>query len=122
MTATTLTLFDLTTLNPEPDCKWCGNRPATTRVHAVQNLLGVIPAWLAPTWYRDATRTACSGPACDRCAWHLAGSWWNPSMSCPHGACQLWAHTLAEPKPGWDCLRHHHENTVVWLTPLAVTA
>jgi hypothetical protein len=121
-----LTLFDLTDLNPDKPqkCGWCGNKPATSRVHAVQNLLGVIPVWLGETWYRDATRKAHSGPCCDNCAWQVAGAWWNPTYACPHrgGACQLWVHTLDYPHPGWDCVRHHNERAVVWYEPLAVAS
>lgn len=119
---TALALFDLTDLTPDvaPLCGWCRTRPATVRVHAVLNLLGVHPTWLTPTRYRDATRLANSGPSCDRCAWNVATAWWDPHMSCPHGVCQLWVHTLDAPRPGWDCGRCHTERTVVWLAPLAV--
>ncbi|NUO43694.1 MAG: hypothetical protein HOV82_16850 [Streptomyces sp.] len=121
---TALTLFDLTDLTPVETtvCGWCGTRPATTRVYATRNLLGVHPVWLAPTWYRDATHRAHSGPCCDTCAWNLACSWWNAPMSCPHGTCCLWAHTLADPLPEWDCTRHHSERTVVWRDQLEVAA
>jgi len=117
----TLTLFDLTALNPDQPtiCGWCGNKPATTRVYAAQNLLGVHRAWLAVNWYRDAFHRARSGPCCDDCAWYVASSWWNPTYACPqHGSCCLWAHTFTDPHPGWNCKRCHREHQVVWLTPI----
>jgi hypothetical protein len=126
MTTATLTLFDLTALNPDTPrtCGWCDNRPATTRVYAIQNLLGIRPASMTETWYRDATRRAYSGLCCDACAWYVGSSWWNPTFACPHrgAACHLWAHALSAPLPGWDCQRHHREDTVVWLAPLAVAS
>ncbi|MYU22911.1 hypothetical protein [Streptomyces sp. SID8352] len=115
---TALALFDLATLNPL--CSRCHTRPATTHVYATQNLLGTHPTWLT-TRYRDATRRAHSGPCCGTCAWTLATAWWG-SMACPRGACGLWAHTLTDPQPGWDCPRHHRETAVVWRSPTAVAA
>jgi hypothetical protein len=126
MTTATLTLFDLTDLNPDQPrtCGWCNNQPATTRVYATQNLLGLHPTWMTHTWYRHAAHRAHSGLCCDRCAWNVASSWWNPTFACPHrgGACRLWAHTLADPLPGLDCTRHHREHHVVWLAPLGVAS
>jgi hypothetical protein len=124
VTVATLTLFDLTDLNPETPrtCGWCGNRPATTLVYATQNLLGVHPTWMTDTRYRDATRRAQSGPCCDPCAWYVASSWWGGWLACPSGSCSLWAHTHADPHPGWNCERHHREDTVVWREQWAVAA
>lgn len=123
MTTTTLALFDLAALNPPPadTCTRCGHAPATTRVHAVSNLLGIIPAAMAPTRYRDLAPVH-SAPCCDACAWVLASVWWGGWFVCPCGTCNLWAHTLAAPLPGWDCTRCHEENTIVWRTPLAVAS
>lgn len=121
MTTTTLALFDLTDLNPDKPriCGWCGDKPATTRVHATQNLLGVHAVWLGPTWYRNATHRARSGPCCNACAWYVASAWWNPTYACPQrGTCHLWAHTLTDPQPGRNCQRCHREHTVVWRTTL----
>lgn len=124
---TTLTLFDLTALNPDADtpCTRCdGRRPATVHVYAALNLLHTTHPDYAPTYFRDTTRRPNSGPCCDNCAWHLASAWWNPTCSCPHrgGACRLWIHTIADPHPGWNCTRHHNERTVIWYEPLGVTA
>lgn len=121
---TALALFALTDLaTPTVEaCTRCGNnQPATTRVHAAPNLLGVVPAYLAPTRYRDLTPIT-SPACCDNCAWRLADSWWASSFVCPTGVCALWAHTLANPRPNADCTRHHNELRVVWRTPLEVTA
>lgn len=117
---TSLALFTLDDLTPDQPriCGWCKRKPATTRVYATQNLFGVHPAWMT-TWYRDATRRAQSSPCCDACAWYVADAWWG-GLVCPVGACCLWAHTLADPHPDWNCTRHHRERTVVWRTPLAV--
>lgn len=125
MTTTALTLFDLGTANPDQPrtCTWCNNQTATTRVYAIQNLLGVHPTWMTKTWYRNAFRRARSGPCCDKCAWYVASSWWNPVYACPtRGGCYLWAHTLTDPRPGWECKRHHREDAVVWCTPLGVAS
>lgn len=125
MSTATLTLFDLADLNPDQPqpCGRCGNKPAACRVYAIQNLLGVHPADLSTHAYRDAFHRAHSGPCCTSCAWSVAGAWWGHS-ACPArgGACQLWTHTLAEPRPGWDCGRHHREGAVVWREPLEVTS
>lgn len=125
MKRTTLTLFDLTDLNPDTPrtCGWCGNRAATTRVYAQQNLLGVHATFVTVTWYRDACHRARSGPVCDHCAWYLASSWWGPVYACPQrGSCHLWTHTLTDPHPKWNCKRHHRENRVVWQTPIGAAA
>lgn len=122
--STALALFALADLTPAADtsCGRCGNKPATTRVYAVQNLLGVHPTWLAPTVYQDATRTTHSAPCCEACAWQLGDAWWASWRTCPTGACALWAHTHTTPRPGWDCRRHHDETTVVWQEQLEVAA
>ncbi|HEY6115457.1 MAG TPA: hypothetical protein VI172_05815 [Candidatus Dormibacteraeota bacterium] len=120
-----LTLFDLAALTPDKPnlCRRCQQRPATSRVYAVRNLLGLCPRYLFDTWFRDVVYRADSGPSCDNCAWYLASAWWNPTQSCPHGSgCALWAHTLTDPHPDADCTRCHREREVVWLTPLEVTA
>jgi hypothetical protein len=125
MTTTTLTLFDLTDLNPTPagvDCTRCHQQPATTTVRATQNLLGLHPTWMTHTWYRHATHTAYSGPCCEHCAWTLAATWWGGWLACPSGVCSLWAHTLAEPQPLADCTRCHRETTVVSQTALEAAA
>lgn len=121
---TELTLFDLVTdtVDGERMCGWCNNRPATTLVFAVQNLLGVHNAAYEPTWYRNACHRAQSGPCCDDCAWYVASSWWGGWMACPSGSCHLWTNTLNDPHPGWNCTRHHHESVVVWRDQLAVAA
>ncbi|MCD7440273.1 hypothetical protein K4B79_18840 [Streptomyces lincolnensis] len=120
MRSAALTLFDLTALNPETPrtCEWCGNKPATTRVCAVQNLLGLHPAGLMANAYRKAFHRAHSGPCCDACARYMASAWWGPTYACPRGTCWVWAHTLAHPRPSWNCTQHHTEHTVVWCTPL----
>jgi len=124
MTASVLTLFDLTDLNPDQPtiCGWCGHRPATTRVYAQQNLYGVHAAFLAETWYRNAFHRAHSGPVCDHCAWYVASSWWN--NACPHrgASCRLWTHTLGDPRSKADCKRCHREYTAVWQTPIGAAA
>jgi len=117
---TALALFDLTALDPATtDCARCGQHPATARVHAAHNLLGV-------TRYPQATyrnlAPITSAPCCDTCAWNLANAWWASWQTCPTGVCALWVHTLADPHPGWDCKRSHREQTVVWLAPLAEVA
>lgn len=114
-----LTLFDLTALSPNapPICYWCSREPATTRVYAIQNLLGLHRTELAANAYRRAFHRAHSGPCCSDCARDVASAWWSPTHTCPNGTCHLWGHTLAEPRPGWDCTRHHRETTVVWNTP-----
>jgi len=125
MTTTVLSLFDLTALTPNtpPACGRCGNRPATLRVYAIQNLLGVHPTYMTGTWYRNAFHRAHSGPCCTKCAWQHAGAWWGPVYACTGSpSCHLWAHTLDAPRPGWDCTRHHHERTVVWQDRLGVAA
>lgn len=119
-----LTLFCLTALNPAADipCTRCqGRRPATTRIRAARQLLGLMPPWLAPTTYRDLTPIT-SAPCCQECAWQLGDAWWAPERTCPTGVCGLWAHTLTNPAPHLNCVRHHDEARVVWYTPLEVTA
>lgn len=120
---TALALFDLADLTPAAvtPCGRCGEQPATVRVYAALNLLGVHPAWLGATRYRDACRRAHSEPCCTSCAWELASGWWS-GCPCRGGVCRLWVHTLADPHPGWDCARHHTERTVVWRELWAVAA
>lgn len=117
-TAPALALFDLTALNPDQPrtCGWCGQQPATIRVYAADNLLGVHDP--SPTRYRHATRRARSGPCCDPCARYVASAWWNPTYACPRGTCWVWGRTLTDPHPDWECKQHHREHTVVWLTPI----
>lgn len=123
---TALTLFGLADLTPDAPliCGWCKIQPATTRVYAIQNLLGVQRTELAANAYRDAFHRAHSGPCCVRCAWGVAGAWWGPVYACPErgGSCHLWTHTFTEPRPGWGCTRHHHEATVVWFIALELAA
>lgn len=126
MKTAALTLFDLGDINPDrpQPCGRCGNNAATLRVYAIQNLLGVHPTPHMTGAYRDAFHRAHSGPCCTSCAWSVAGAWWGPVYACPSrgSACQLWAHTLTDPRPGWDCTRHHQENAVVWHEPAEVTS
>lgn len=124
MRTATLTLFDLAALTPDTPltCKWCKTEPATTRVYAIQNLLGVHRTEFMGKAYRHAFHRAHSGLCCDSCARYLASAWWGPTYACPNGTCHLWGHTLAEPRPTWDCTRHHRESTVVWITPLDLAA
>lgn len=125
MKTATLTLFDLGALNPDQPriCGWCKNKPATTRVYAIQNLYGVHRILGASNAYRHAFRRAHSGPCCNACARYLAGAWWGPTYACTGRAvCHLWGHTLAEPRPAWNCGGCHRESTVVWMVPLEVTA
>lgn len=119
---TALTLFDLAALNPAPDtpCTRCGGRrPASTRIRAARNLLGVMPPVFAPTTYRDLAPIT-SGPCCEPCAWQLGDAWWAAWRTCPTGCCGLWAHTLDNPVPHLNCSRHHDETRVVWYAPLEV--
>lgn len=114
---TALALFDVADIAPAAGCSRCGtSRPATTRAHAAPNLLGVSPAYLAPTRYRDLAPIK-SPLYCTDCAWYLADAWWGPWFACPTGACDLWARTLADPRPDLACGRHNHnETSVVWLS------
>lgn len=122
----TLTLFDLAALNPDKPriCRWCGKRPATTRVYATQNLYGIHPTGPKPdAWYRHAGRRA-HAVCCDRCARYVAASWWNSITACQRtgSSCHLWTHTWEDPHPAWNCKGCHREHQVVWSVPLAVAS
>ena len=123
---TLLTLFDLADLTPTKApaslCRRCQQQPATTRVYTARNLYGICPPHLYDAWFCDVAYRADSGPCCTNCAQSTASSWWIPSRSCPAHGCRLWAHTLTNPHPEWDCQRHHNERAVVWQEPVGGAA